>query len=354
MTLKRLKPFFTRNTKLSYTLFVHGTDTPCQYLGNGRLWLTFAPSLFFITLILSLTCAACASAPTTTNSPLGLLVPGTLTVASDISNPPFEFINDHTQQPTGFDLDLITAIAQHLGLKVNILNTKIEILVSDLTNNRYDVAISALPITPDLQTKASTIPYYTIGESLVVAAANPQHIQSLTDICGLSVGVQDGSRAQVDLQNASSICQQQGKSPITITVQKNQFQLMQLLRTQHLAATFQDSATSDYFLHLYPGLFTLGSPILNATTIGIAINKDNTALTTTLQTTLNTMKSNGSFAQLLAKWGLTNETLPSSMVRISLADILGWGSVAEDRANKPSRNYPGVRLRKCFLITKGN
>jgi len=221
-----------------------------------------------------------------------------------------EFIDDRTQQPTGFDIDLITAIAHRLGLKVNILNTKIEILVSDLENKRYDVAISALPITPDLQAKANTIPYYTAGESLLVQAGNPRHIHALADVCGLAVGVQDSSRAQVDLQNASDLCQQQGKPAISFTVLKNQLQLVQLLAEQRVAATFQDSATSDYVMHLYPGQFALGSPVLNASTVGIAVSKDNAALTTAIQATLNTLKGDGTYGQLIAKWGLMNEATP--------------------------------------------
>ena len=287
--------------------------------------------LALIIFILSLICSACIPTSTpinTTTNPLALLVPGTLTIASDISNPPLEFFDTTTQQPTGFDLDLITAIAHHLGLKVTILNTKIEILVSDLANKRYDVAISALPITPNLQSKANTIPYYTIGESLVVQAGNPQHIRTLADVCGLAVGVQDSSQAQVDLQNASNLCQQQGKPAISLTVLKNQLQLMQLLAAHHVVATFQDSATSDYMLHLYPGQFALGSPVLNASPLGIAISKDSTPLTTAIQSTLNTLKSDGTYGQLIAKWGLTNEATSLHSIRVAARDTLiavdGW------------------------------
>src|SRR5579863_8814622 len=112
-------------------------------------------------LISSFLFSACATMPTisSTDNTLGLLVPGTLTVASDTSRPPMEFINDKTQQVEGFDIDLITTIGARLGLKVNILTTKIELLLSDLANKRYDVAISAIPITPDKQLQANLIPY---------------------------------------------------------------------------------------------------------------------------------------------------------------------------------------------------
>ena len=51
------------------------------------------------------------------------------------------------------------------------------------------------------------------------------------------------------------------KPAITFTVLKNQMSLMQLLAEQQVVATFQDSATTDYFMKLYPGQFAPGSPL---------------------------------------------------------------------------------------------
>jgi ABC-type amino acid transport substrate-binding protein len=258
-----------------------------------------------ILLVSSFLLSACATPPTvsTSNNPLGLLEPGTLLVASDTSNPPMEYIDDTTQQTTGFDIDLITAIAHRLHLKITILNTKIELLMSDLANKRYDVAISAIPITPDRQAEANLIPYYTTGESLLVQASNPHRIRGLADLCGQAVGVQDSSLAQVDLQNASDTCQQAGKPAIAAVVLKNQMLLIQLLAEGRVVSTFQDSSTSDYFMKLYPGQFTLGSSVLKASDEGIAVNEENGALTSAIQNTLNTMKNDGTYGQLIEKWG---------------------------------------------------
>ena len=259
-------------------------------------------------LIGSFLLVACATPPSisASNNPLSLLEPGTLLVASDTSNPPMEYVDDATQQATGFDIDLISAIAQRLHLKVTILNTKIELLMSDLVNKRYDAAISAIPITPDRQAEANLIPYYTAGESLLVLAGNPHHIQGLADLCGQSVGVQDSSLAQVDLQNASDMCQQAGKPAIMAVVLKNQMQLVQLLAEQHVIATFQNSSTSDYFMKLHAGEFALGSPVLHASSEGIAVGKENSALTIAIQNTLNALRSDGTYGQLIEKWGLMN------------------------------------------------
>jgi ABC-type amino acid transport substrate-binding protein len=252
---------------------------------------------------------ACAEQGSNTASVLGLVIPGVLTVASDTTNPPQEFIDPSTQQATGFDINLITIIAQRLGLKVQVLTTKIDQIMSDLENKRYDVAISAIPITPANHAAVNLIPYFNAGSSLLVRNGNPAHIQGLADLCGRMVGVQSDTREQLDLQNASEICQQQGKPAISLTSLKNQFDVVQLLKDRRVVATYQASATSDYFIKLNPGYFAVGGPIYKTGLEGIAINKDNTALYQAMQATLERMKTDMTYQHLVQKWGLVNEEI---------------------------------------------
>jgi len=82
-----------------------------------------------LALILMFMLAACGGGASTTGSmakttatpmpaPNDLLTPGTLTVGSDTTYPPQEYINTATGKPAGFDIDLITAIAQRMGRKL--------------------------------------------------------------------------------------------------------------------------------------------------------------------------------------------------------------------------------------------
>ena len=252
---------------------------------------------------------ACAEQGSNSPAALDLIIPGVLTVASDTTNPPQEYIDPSTQQATGFDINLITIIAQRLGLKVQVLTTKIDQIMSDLENKRYDVAISAIPITPANQAAVNLIPYFNAGSSLLVRNGNPAHIQGLADVCGRMVGVQSDTREQLDLQNASEICQQQGKPAISLTSLKNQFDVVQLLKDRRVVATYQASATSDYFIKLNPGYFAVGGPIYKAGLEGIAINKDNTALYQAMQATLEGMKTDMTYQHMVQKWGLVNEEI---------------------------------------------
>src|SRR5207248_10687836 len=104
-------------------------------------------------VVFSLLLAACgssggtgsASTPTAKPSiapPTDLITPGTLTVGSDTTYPPQEFVDTATGKPTGFDIDLITEMAKRMGLQAKIVKANFDTIIDDLNAKRYDVVIS--------------------------------------------------------------------------------------------------------------------------------------------------------------------------------------------------------------------
>ncbi len=277
--------------------------------------------LLFVAVIVALTLllAACGSSTTTGSSPAAtqnpatptvapptdLITSGTLTVGSDTTYPPQEYIDPTTNQATGFDVDLIKAIGQRMGLKVNVVTAKFDTIIDDLANKRYDVVISAITINPDRQKKADFIPYFNAGESLLVQNGNPKNIKGLSDLCGQNVGVQTGTVEQTDLQTASTACTHAGKSAINMTVLQDQTAVVQLLANQRVVATFQDSPVTDYYNKQHPGQFTVGGSIINAAEEGIAVRKGDTSMFNAIQTVFNQFKADGTYRSIINKWGLT-------------------------------------------------
>src|SRR5438094_3231244 len=156
-------------------------------------------------------------AASTVAAPNDLITPGTLTVGSDTTYPPLEYINTATNQATGFDIDLITAIAQRMGLQTKVVTTSFDTIINSLVAKRFDVVISDVSITPERQKKVDFVPYFNAGESLSVKAGNPLDIKSISDLCGQKVGVQNGTIEQTDLNTASDACKKAGKPAIEIT-----------------------------------------------------------------------------------------------------------------------------------------
>jgi polar amino acid transport system substrate-binding protein len=281
------------------------------------------PSLMLSVLVaLSLLSTACGSTPetqagngsmsttrVTITPPTDLLTPGVLTVGSDTTYPPQEFIDTGNKQAMGFDIDLITQIADLMGLKVNVVSTDFTTLIDSLSNKRFDVVISAVTVNPDRQKKISFVNYFSAGESLLVQQGNPMHLKSASDLCGLNVGVQKATVEQDDLTAASKDCTVRGKLPIHLTVLENQTDVVALLANKRVVATYQDSPVTDYYIKQHPGEFTVGGSIANAAPEGIAVRKGDTSMLIAMQTAFDVLKINGTYHRLILKWGLANEEL---------------------------------------------
>jgi len=255
----------------------------------------------------------------TVTPPNDLLTPGTLTVGSDTTYPPQEYIDTSTGKAIGFDVDLITAIAQRMGLQAKIVTTKFSTIVDDEIAKRFDVVISALFITPERQKKVDFVPYFKAGESLLVQAGNPLNIKSLSDLCGRNAGVQTGTAEQDELKTASDACVKAKKPAINITVLQDQTAVVQLLANHRVVATYQDTPVTDYYNKLNPGQFSVGGVVVSFTTEGIVVRKGDTSMYNAIQTAFNQLKANGTYHSIITKWGLSSGELALLDRRVLIA-----------------------------------
>ena len=271
-------------------------------------------------IVLALLLAACSNGSSTTpstgnssnstiTSPNDLITSGVLTVGTDTTYPPQEYIDTTSNKPAGFDVDLITAIAQRMGLRANIVSAKFDTIIDDLMVKRFDVVISALSINPDRQKKADFVPYFNAGESLLVQKGNPKNIKSTDDLCGLAVGVQNGTIEQGVLQSSSDNCKEQDKSAINIVALQDQTAVVQLLANNRVVATYQDSPVTDYYIKQKPNQFAIAGSVFAAGPEGIAVRKNDSSMLNAVQAAYNQLKSAGTYHQLILKWGLANEEL---------------------------------------------
>ena len=123
--------------------------------------------------------------------------PEQVTVASDIAYPPFEFNQDG--EPTGFDIDLMNAIAKKANLEVEYENVRFDSIIQGLGNNQYDAAISAMTINAEREKQIDfSDPYFNADQSLLVQSDSD--IQSTDDLADATVGVQIGTTGAAEAQ----------------------------------------------------------------------------------------------------------------------------------------------------------
>lgn len=273
---------------------------------------------FFV--LLSLLLAACGSGSDTTTggstskpaiaAPTDLLTAGTLTVGSDTTYPPQEFPDAKNPGTyTGFDVDLITALATKMGLKTQIVKSDFTTIITSLTNKRFDVVISAVTINDDRKKVVDFVPYFSAGESLLVQKGNPKSLKSTADLCGLDVGVQNGTVEQTDLGLANDACKKAGKPAIKLTILQDQTAVVQLLSTSRVVATFQDSPVTDYYNKLNPGQFEVGGSVIGAAQQGIVVRKGDTSMFNAVQAAFKAAQTDGTYKKMIDKWGLSTGSI---------------------------------------------
>jgi ABC-type amino acid transport substrate-binding protein len=121
---------------------------------------------------------------------LELIQEGQLLVGTDTPYEPFEI----GQPPdiTGFDIDVMNAIAEKLGVEATYQDTSFDTIFRDTANGQFDIAAAASTITADREkTVDFSDPYYQSVGALVVA--EDSDIASFDDVAGKIVGTQDGT-----------------------------------------------------------------------------------------------------------------------------------------------------------------
>src|SRR5439155_667181 len=100
----------------------------------------------------------------------------------------------------------------------------------------------------------------------------------------------DGTIEQGVLQSSSDNCQEQDKPAITIIALQDQTAVIQLLATQRVVATYQDSPVTDYYSKQNPGQFEVGGSVVFAGPEGIVVRKDDSSMLNAIQTAYQQLK----------------------------------------------------------------
>ena len=112
-------------------------------------------------------------------------------VGTSADYPPFEYYNDQFKLD-GFDIALITAIGEKLGVKVDLNDFAFDGLPAAVAIGQVDVAIAALSVTPDRQAIADFSNVYYAGDDAVLSRpeADPGKVKDPTALAAVRLGVQ--------------------------------------------------------------------------------------------------------------------------------------------------------------------
>jgi len=237
---------------------------------------------------------------------------GTLTFGSDIAYAPIEFF-DENNQPVGLDIDLGNAIGELLGVEVVFENAGFDSLLPSLDAERYDAIMSSMTANDERREVVDFVEYFLAGFGIIVPAGNPQGIEGPDDLCGKVVAVQRGT-IQVDFLIGSvdapggqdQACKDAGQPGITVREFDTDPEAVQALIAGQADAEMADYPVAAYSAEQSDGALELVETNVDPAPYGIAVRKESTALRDVLQAALDQLIEDGTYAEILEKWNLSD------------------------------------------------
>jgi basic membrane protein A len=236
-----------------------------------------------------------AAAPMATEeaaAPTGDL--GVVKVGINAEYPPFESV-DENKNIVGFDPDLMNAIAARAGFDLEFINTRWDGIFVALQSGEFDAVSSAATITAEREEIVDfSNPYFNAGQMIAVKAENADTIQTPADLAGRRVGVQAGTTGDIaasDMQGVEVVRYDE----ITLA--------FQALGAGDIDAVVNDGPVSAEIISKNPelGAVLVGDPFTDEF-YGIAVNSDKPELLDAINTALDEVIADGTYAEIYQKW----------------------------------------------------
>lgn len=232
---------------------------------------------------------------------------GVLQVGSNLQFPPANFYASDGTTPTGYEVDLATAIAHRLGVDVKYTDSAFENLITSLQSNRVDFTMAGMNDRPDRQEMVDFIDYFKTGIGILVAKGNPDEIAEPTDLCGHSVTAGVGSTQEAWALSLSDECVQNGDAAIDVVTVNNDQQRLNSVKTGRVTAELNDLANLVYIAQTASAgndFEVVDLPPLEGALYGLGVNKQTPELRDALAASLASLIEDGIYGEILAAWGL--------------------------------------------------
>ena len=158
---------------------------------------------------------------------------GVLKVGTEGTYKPFSFHTDGSGELTGYDVEMITAVAGKLGVKPTFQETQFDAIFAGLEAKRFDIIANQVSITDERKAKYDFSTPYTVSTGVVVTKTDNNSINSFEDLKGKTT-------AQSLTSNWYKLAQQSGAN---VEAVEGWAQAITLLKQGRVDATINDKLT---------------------------------------------------------------------------------------------------------------
>ncbi len=212
---------------------------------------------------------------------------------------PYEII-DTDGNLTGFDIELMEAIAEEAGVTIEWKDVDFDGIIASLQSGQAEIAIAGISPTEERQAMVDfSDVYYNSDSGLTnfLVFDSSQNITGLESLEGLIVGAQLGT---VQASLLESISDEYG---FTVDLRTTNTQIVEEINAGRIDVLVVESIISDSILEANPSLSKIGfESVLDDTTgNAIAFAKDS-EYTELFNDALKTLIENGTVDELINKW----------------------------------------------------
>jgi len=265
-------------------------------------------SLVASTLVLGLLLTGCGAAKqpsdssTAGGSSTGSASAQSIKLGADVTFPPFEQMENG--KVTGFDIDIITAIAKEANLKIDgdIKTMDFQGLIPAIQTGSLDVAVAGITIKPERAEQVNfSKPYYKSGISILVKKDST--ITGVPDLQGKTVAVKLGTTGDLMMSK------EQG---VTVKRFNNIDEAYRELQNSGAEAVIFDNPVHQNYINTgHDNVKVVGS-LLTGEDYGIAVTKKDAQLVNKINDGFDKIIQSGEYEKIYHKYfkdnyGLVNQ-----------------------------------------------
>jgi cystine transport system substrate-binding protein len=217
---------------------------------------------------------------------------GVLRVGTEGTYSPFSFHDPESNELTGYDVDVITAVAEKMGMEVEFSEVPWDAIFAGLEAGRYDVIANQVSITDERVEKYDFTAPYTVSTGAVVTRADDDSVSSLEDLAGKT-------SAQSSTSNWATVATEAGAQ---VEAVEGFTQAVTLLKQGRVDVTINDDlAVLNYLETTGDSSVKIAASTDDVSEQAFALVKDS-ELTDEVDAALAELRADGTLAEISEEW----------------------------------------------------
>lgn len=242
-------------------------------------------------LMICISFVACSSEKKSDDTNTDTDTQETLTMATNAEFPPYEY--KEGDKVVGIDAEVAQAIADKLGMKLEIVDTKFDAIIPGVQSGKYDMGMAGMTVTPEREQSVAFSDSYATGiQSIIVKQGSD--IKSVDDLSEKTkIGVQLGTTGDIYAKDdfGDEAVQEYDKGADAV----------QALIAGKIDCVIIDNEPAKSFVAANEGLEILKTSYAEED-YAICFKKDNTELQTKVNDALKELIADGTLQKIVNKY----------------------------------------------------